>query len=226
MIWKNVQNGLNLHKEFVLAIQTHLVLNANTVTIIPSVVFLTFSFLLCHRVFHRRTCSYTPLKLFAQRELGFQWMYFYLVRVWLFFINLSRCAIICLEEYLKTLHCENKLLWLSPLELQALCFSIISSISSIPLTILVVNYLWKQNIPNFLMWVGEDPWVRSEIGISGHYLDRPVQFQSPKRKEYSYRSRRSSSLDCILSPIVFPDVRKCKSLQVVSCGLKNNILVA
>lgn len=59
----------------------------------------------------------------------------------------------------------------------------------------------------------EDPWLRSEIGVSGHYLQRPAEvIRNPKQKKPSYRSKRSTSADNDLVPNRLQVFRSCKSM--------------
>ncbi|RZC41155.1 hypothetical protein BDFB_014411 [Asbolus verrucosus] len=60
----------------------------------------------------------------------------------------------------------------------------------------------------------EDPYLRHEIGISGHCLERPLRLNPKKMKNYSYRSRRSTSFDTNPWLNQKPTVicRNCKSM--------------
>lgn len=67
----------------------------------------------------------------------------------------------------------------------------------------------------FVFRVGEDPWLHNEIGIAGHYLDRPPNFTLPKRKDCAYRVHRSSSYDNVTER--FNLMRNSKSVQTIKC---------
>lgn len=61
----------------------------------------------------------------------------------------------------------------------------------------------------------EDPYLRHEIGMSGHCLERPLRIDAQKLKNYPYRSRRSTSFDT--NPWIAKDkqllCRNCKSMM-------------
>ncbi|CAH0545990.1 unnamed protein product [Brassicogethes aeneus] len=96
-------------------------------------------------------------------------------------------------------------------------FLILLSISMVPMLILTMKELYSRSIPDFLLWVGEDPWLRSEIGTSGHYLERPVRVAILKQnKNSAFRSRRSSSVDWIIPEPNYNKLRLVKSLTTMS----------
>lgn len=73
--------------------------------------------------------------------------------------------------------------------------------------------------------VGEDPWMRSEIGMAGHYLDRPPAFAFHKNNvnhnNKAYKAKRSTSVEPISERShVELIIRPCKSLEQCS-DLKN-----
>lgn len=45
-----------------------------------------------------------------------------------------------------------------------------------------------------LFRIGEDPWLRTEIGLAGHYLERPPRFVMPAPSNVPYRTKRSASI--------------------------------
>lgn len=64
--------------------------------------------------------------------------------------------------------------------------------------------------------VPEDPWMGSEIGVAGHYLDRPPRFAVPtkRKKIHSYRIRKSSSLEELNEKVNLGlTIRNCKSME-------------
>lgn len=63
--------------------------------------------------------------------------------------------------------------------------------------------------------VAEDPWLHSEIGIAGHYLDRPPNFTLPKRRDRAYRIHRSTSYDNITKKLNI--IRNSKSDETLKC---------
>lgn len=77
-----------------------------------------------------------------------------------------------------------------------------------------VKKIIKLIFPIHVFRVAEDPWLRSEIGTSGHYLERPANLNRSQRKDKTaYRSKRSSSADNdITSEKDSGTFRPCKSL--------------
>lgn len=126
---------------------------------------------------------------------------------------------------------------ISPYFTRGVIFSAFLLISLIPVTVLFLKWYCKQHIPDFLMWlillcfsllhfsvnsylflrVAEDPWMRSEIGIAGHYLEHPppsiVLFTKSKRKRFHQGMRKSTSADFITMRASMKAIRPSKSVQ-------------
>lgn len=67
-----------------------------------------------------------------------------------------------------------------------------------------------------LLRVAEDPWMRSEIGLSGHYLQRPpptILFseEAKRKKRCRQRLRKSTSADFIAVKGSIKHMRPSKS---------------
>ncbi|KAF2880929.1 hypothetical protein ILUMI_25258 [Ignelater luminosus] len=217
MIWTTVRYINKVHKEFINNFLRAAQLDDRVESSIPTFMFLTFTFILIHRALHRHSNYIPSLQLHFYRELGFQWSYFYATRIWFLSIKGMHWINRWFEYYLRVQHQENKVLWIEHIYIRVGLLTILTFIGLIPCAVFVVNCFWKHTIPNFLMWVGEDPWIRSEIGISGHYLERPPNFMTPKRKEYAYRAKRSISVECDTNnPKMKEPPRNCKSLAVIS----------
>lgn len=67
--------------------------------------------------------------------------------------------------------------------------------------------------------VADDPWIRSEIGTAGHYLERPALVaRIGKRSKSAYRSKRSSSFENAIANKDSKSFRHCKSMTEISSG--------
>lgn len=96
------------------------------------------------------------------------------------------------------------------------CIFVIIFMSAIcPLLLSVLKSFRTDSIPDFLIWVTEDPWIHTEIGISGHYLDRPASVPLICYKSASYRSRRSASFDRNVYVKNSKSPMKTRSMQVI-----------
>ncbi|XP_057658192.1 uncharacterized protein LOC130895085 isoform X2 [Diorhabda carinulata] len=98
-------------------------------------------------------------------------------------------------------------------------FLITLTISTIPLIIISFQQIYRDRIPNLLMWITEeDPQTNSELGTSGQYLERPPHFLQPYRKDaVPYRSKRSTSFIAdVLSDRQTSNCRISKSLMTIS----------
>ncbi|GJQ70887.1 hypothetical protein Trydic_g804 [Trypoxylus dichotomus] len=151
----------------------------------------------------------TPYRIRLYRELGFHWTYFYLMRIWFLVIKIFRWGSLKLNNYVQKSEYAKEHLFAS-IGIDIMVVLLLFTCSFVPSIVVAFKQYMRSTIPDFLMWIGQDPWQRSEIGISGHYLDRPVTFTLPKRSEYAYRSKRSTSTeDTIEKNIVIRNLRYC-----------------
>nr|XP_022905342.1 uncharacterized protein LOC111417333 isoform X2 [Onthophagus taurus] len=200
------------HSKFVQEMQQASQFDSRTITLLPSIIFLVGSFSLIYQIFHKRNTRFTPTRLRIYRELGFHWTYFYIVRMWLVVIKGFKMANSSLEHYVSENGDPDSIYFKKTVYTLLLMTLLI--VSSIPLTVVLFKYYMRETIPDFLM-IGQDPWLRSEIGLAGHYLDRPPNFTLPNRPECAYRSKRSCSNEDNAKRGVI--MRSCKSMMTVKC---------
>ncbi|KAG5893171.1 hypothetical protein JTB14_000431 [Gonioctena quinquepunctata] len=208
---------LKKHLKFVNDMVTSLKIDSNPFTCLPSVLFLSCMFLVLYIQFHQHTNYFTRWKSRLYKDVVFHWVYFYITRVWLVFVRFARFLTTTLDEYIEESSPKEEILMNQTLT-HACVFMVTLTISLMPLLVLSAQQIYRRHIPNFLMWVGDDPWRRSEIGTSGHYLERPAQLPRPYRSNYpyAYRSKRSTSFDSeIFSSKESRNFRPCKSMMAV-----------
>ncbi|XP_018573070.1 uncharacterized protein LOC108912345 [Anoplophora glabripennis] len=192
-------------------------LDPNPYSIVPTLIFLSCTFVLLYFHLHRYTFPSTRWKTRLYKDAVFHWIYFYLVRIWFLFMKLGRYLLSVLDNYIEMTSPKEEIFVNQTIN-HALIFMFALTLSTVPFLILCVSQVTRRNIPNFLMWVAEDPWIRSEIGTSGHYLQRPARIaQSYKNRNSAYRSRRSTSVDTdIFDQKQLMTSRPCKSMVTLN----------
>ncbi|KXZ75512.1 uncharacterized protein LOC103314861 isoform X1 [Tribolium castaneum] len=186
---------------------------------IPTLVFLISSFVLLYQHLHRNTTLHTRWKTRIARDLKFHWIYFNATRLWYISMSCFRRLIAVAEEYID-INMTEKEKHFNLIMTYVASTVIITTLAILPIFLIYVNYWSKYDMPNFLMWVMEDPYIRHEIGISGHCLERPLRIDTKKLKNYPYRSKRSTSFDTNPWLAQKPAVicRSCKSM------IENNVV--
>ncbi|XP_023018909.2 uncharacterized protein [Leptinotarsa decemlineata] len=175
-------------------------------------------FIVLYLQFHQHTNTFTRWKSRLYRDVVFHWVYFYITRIWLLFLKFGKFLVATLDEYIEETSPKEEIIINQTLT-HACVFMVTLTVSIIPALILSAQQIYRRHIPNFLMWVGEDRWTRSEIGTSGHYLERPAHVATSYKSNYSsaYRSKRSTSFDSdIFSSKGSSALRPCKSLMTVN----------
>ncbi|KAJ3663524.1 hypothetical protein Zmor_007778 [Zophobas morio] len=195
------------------ALESSQLLQNNIYSSIPTVVFLVSSFIFLYQHLHRNTTLHTRWKTRIIRDLKFHWIYFNASRLWYIFISCCKRLISVAEDYID-LNLADAERYFNRVLTQGAALTIVTTLSVIPVILIYVNYMSKYDMPNFLMWVMEDPYLRHEIGISGHCLERPLRIDPKKLKNYPYRSRRSTSFDTNPWVSQRPPIicRNCKSM--------------
>lgn len=186
----------------------------NQYSMVPTVVFLVTAFALIYRQFHKNTHNLTSLKSKLCKDLIFQWTYFYTARIWFMFLKACRWVVHFSESSLSKNASADEIHY-NQLITRSCMLVLVLTTALIPCIVFYLQNIYQRDIPNFLLWVGEDPWVRSEIGTSGHYLQRPprADIYSPHKHNLSYRSGRSSSVDTNINIMQKTAIflRPCKS---------------
>ncbi|XP_066256102.1 uncharacterized protein [Euwallacea similis] len=186
----------------------------NGYSVLFSVLFLPTTFILLSGQFHKHADEFTSWKSKIFKHVVFHWTYFYTTRLWFIFLKVCRWITKYSDKVI-----EVSILMVSPVYRQQRNFQKMSSdqeitrynkliihscisllvlgIAMIPGLILLLRYFNRHDIPNFLMWAGEDPWIRSEMGTSGHYLERSprTEVYNPHKHNVCFRTGRSSSVD-------------------------------
>ncbi|XP_018334441.1 uncharacterized protein LOC108743382 isoform X1 [Agrilus planipennis] len=185
---------LKLQHNFMNTIMESAIVDKNSLSVIPTILFIFNSFFLFHHLIHRRTFRHTKWKTWFYRELTFQWAYFYMIRMWFLLIRAVRWSIIFLEYNISRNNLKKtSLFWSDGKFFNFITIFALTLLSLLPMGVFISSAFFQNNVPNFLMWIGEDPWIRSEIGMSGHYLERPPFFILPSKKQRPFRSKRSAS---------------------------------
>ncbi|KAJ8959471.1 hypothetical protein NQ318_022168, partial [Aromia moschata] len=208
---------VKVHSKFVKNLIASSRLDSNPYSIIPTVIFLFCTFVLLFLQFYRYTFPSTRWKTRLYKDLLFHWVFYYITRLWFMLLRFGRYIITTLDYYIE-MTCVKDEMFINQMINHALVFMFVLTVSMVPLLILSVQQMYRRNIPNFLMWVAEDPWIRSEMGTSGHYLERPARFvPSYKNRNNAYRSRRSTSADADIFAVdkQSSTFRPCKSLMAV-----------
>ncbi|CAG9860611.1 unnamed protein product [Phyllotreta striolata] len=208
-----------IHDKFVQDAFSTARLDANAYSCIPSLVFMSCMFVLLYFQFHYYTSSYTRWKTRLYKDVFFHWVYFYTVRLWFLFIKFARYLISSMDQFIEDNSPKDEIT-LNQTLTHVCLFIITLTISLIPFVILSIQHLYRSNIPNFLVWVTEDSRNNSEIGTSGHYLERPPRFvHSYKGTTAPYRSKRSTSFDSDLFLNKNSEsCRSCQSMTVLASG--------
>ncbi|CAG9761558.1 unnamed protein product [Ceutorhynchus assimilis] len=167
----------------------------NILSTIPSVLFLISTFALIRTQIHKYTDSRTSWKTKLWRNIVFHWMYFYMSRIWFLFLKTCKWTLDYSDKAIEASLRSDAMLY-NKIMTHSSIFGIVMCIAAIPCLVLIIWYLNRRGNVDF-MWVDEDPYLRSEMGTSGHYLDRPVSGAVVHNfvSEPSYRSGRSSSVD-------------------------------
>ncbi|KAJ8927897.1 hypothetical protein NQ314_019525 [Rhamnusium bicolor] len=215
---------VKMHSKFLQDVMASSQLDSNPYTTVPTIIFLVCAFVLLYLQFHRYTFPTTRWKTRLYKDVIFHWVYFYIARIWFLFLKFGRYIISTLDSYIE-MTCRKDEIFVNQTINHALVFMLALTLSMVPLLILSVQQIYRRNMPNFFIWVAEDPWLRSEIGTSGHYLERPARFASSyKTRNSAYRSRRSTSADTD----IFEDkksltFRPCKSLTTINAKSFNDL---
>ncbi|KAJ8919807.1 hypothetical protein NQ315_006336 [Exocentrus adspersus] len=192
-------------------------LDSNPYSIVPSMVFLSCTFTLLYLHLHQYTFPSTRWKSKLYKDVVFHWIFFYVVRIWLLSMKFGRYLLSMMDDYIEMTSPKEEVLAHQTVN-HALIFMFALTLSTVPLVIFSISQVSQRTIPNFLMWVAEDPWIRSEIGTSGHYLERPARM-SPlcTNRNSAYRSRRSTSVDAdIFQQKQLKASRPCKSMMTLN----------
>ncbi|XP_030745468.1 uncharacterized protein LOC115874454 [Sitophilus oryzae] len=208
-----------LHSRFLKEVaESSKLLPSLSCTALPSFLFLFSVFLLLYFRFHQYETYFAAWYSKLYKALLFHWTYFYTTRVWFIFLKICKW-IIENGDHLFTNE-SNSYTKMHKNLVTCVMFLIVLGISLIPCIVLTIKCFDRTIIPNFLMMGGaEDPWMRSEIGTAGHYLERPPRagMFSYKKQNVSYRSKRSTSVDTDIymprQPFVF---RSSRSLQNIN----------
>ncbi|CAH1104363.1 unnamed protein product [Psylliodes chrysocephalus] len=208
-----------IHAKFLQDAYTSAKLDKNPYSCAPSIVFLSCMFSLLYFQFHQYTSSYTRWKARLYKDVFFHWAYFYITRLWFLFTKFARYLITSMDQFIEDNSPKEEIV-LNQTLTHVCMFIVMLTISFIPLVILSLQQMYRTNIPNFLIWVTEDPRTNSEIGTSGHYLERPPRFvQSYKSSAASYRSKRSTSFDSdIFLDKANDSCRHSKSMSTFNVG--------
>ncbi|KAH1010841.1 hypothetical protein HUJ05_005084 [Dendroctonus ponderosae] len=204
-----------LHSKFIIAlVEASKLFPDSFSSIVPTVLFLGPLFALLYVQFRCTSNALYGWKTKICWDVIFHWLLFYISRVWFIFLSLCKLGVKYLDAAIQVESAGVSLVHrINPQEISQkrsigpevyyntlIChccvFLLVLTVSLLPCLILYLRHYSQREIPNFLM-VGEDPWIRSEIGISGHYLERPPRSDtySPSKHNASYRSGRSSSVD-------------------------------
>ncbi|KAK9882591.1 hypothetical protein WA026_022219 [Henosepilachna vigintioctopunctata] len=207
---------LKLHSKFLTDIYHGSKLYEHSVSAIPSFIFFVFSFVLLFEHFHRYSRRRTRWKMYIYRELGFQSSFFYVTRFWFIVMKLFKWISAYFEHYIEKVSPPvevyfNKIFTKFCILCALICLSLI------PATIILVQYLFKDEMPNFLLWAGENRWMRTEIGPAGQLLENAARLTIPS-KNCKNLSRRTASAEANLfrSNSSLPNcVRGCRSMVVL-----------
>lgn len=204
---------IELHSKFVEEFYAASKFDERNFTVIPTLLFTIGLFLFTHTMMFRNVYNITSFKLNCYRTLGFHWTIFYVMRIWFLILKALRWTSSSLETHLKKYSEENRKT-ISSTVFHNFTFVFVFLLGLLPSVFIVINIFTKRNIPNFLLWIGEDPWLRTEIGLAGHYLDRPPNFVLPKRNKHAYRLGRSCSYEDSFKKNKI--LRNCKSLEILN----------
>ncbi|KAL1516892.1 hypothetical protein ABEB36_000728 [Hypothenemus hampei] len=211
-----VMNGLRqYHSKFLHDfIESSKLFPTHSFSIVPSIVFMVAIFVLLYVHFNKHINEFTRWKTRLFKDGLFHWSYFCSLRLWFAFIRLCKWIIQQSDKAMEK-NSNGTELFYNKLVTHFCIFTTALMISLIPCGIAYIQYIHSNEIPNFLMWVAEDPWVGSEMGPAGHYLERPPRsdIYVRNKKDISYRSGRSSSVDTNVYLMERPSIllRPCKS---------------
>uniref|UniRef100_A0AAR5PPA2 CSC1/OSCA1-like 7TM region domain-containing protein n=1 Tax=Dendroctonus ponderosae TaxID=77166 RepID=A0AAR5PPA2_DENPD len=186
-----------LHSKFIIAlVEASKLFPDSFSSIVPTVLFLGPLFALLYVQFRCTSNALYGWKTKICWDVIFHWLLFYISRVWFIFLSLCKLGVKYLDAAIQKRSIGPEVYY-NTLICHCCVFLLVLTVSLLPCLILYLRHYSQREMPNFLMWVGEDPWIRSEIGISGHYLERPPRSDtySPSKHNASYRSGRSSSVD-------------------------------
>ncbi|XP_057658191.1 uncharacterized protein LOC130895085 isoform X1 [Diorhabda carinulata] len=204
------------HTKFVEDIYTSSKLDKNPYSCIPSVIFLSCTFVVLYMHIHQYQSRRWGEGIY--KDVVFHWAYFYIARIWFVFVKFGRYLIDSMDEFVEENSPKDEII-LNQTLTHVCIFLITLTISTIPLIIISFQQIYRDRIPNLLMWITEeDPQTNSELGTSGQYLERPPHFLQPYRKDaVPYRSKRSTSFIAdVLSDRQTSNCRISKSLMTIS----------
>ncbi|XP_060520746.1 uncharacterized protein LOC132698585 [Cylas formicarius] len=206
----------DLHARFLDNVASKFKLTPTPISILPTVIFATCSFALLHWQLHQRgPVSSGGWKGEVFTEIAFHCAFFYTTRLWFALLKFMRWFLDICDAYVEANSLRNEV-YINKMSLRFCAFTIVLGLSLLPAMAIYVKYAKSREVPDILIWVAEDPWLRSEIGSSGHYLERPppMEVASNSPNAVSYRSRRSSSVDATISlmPKQSDVLRPCRSL--------------
>ncbi|XP_066148543.1 uncharacterized protein [Euwallacea fornicatus] len=185
----------------------------NGYSVLFSVLFLPTTFILLSDRLHKHTNEFTTWKSKIFKHVVFHWTYFYITRLWFIFLKVCRWVTKYSDKSIEKMSSNLEIVHYNKLIIHFCIFLLVLSIALIPGLVLFLRYFNRHDIPNFLM-AGEDPWLRSEMGISGHYLERSprTEVYNPHKHNVSFRSGRSSSMDTnVYLQKRSPSIKPCKS---------------
>lgn len=158
----------------------------------PTWIFYIGAMLLCFKWCHGKTRVYTRWRLWISREITFQWLLFYSFRLWMFGTHFLKIFLVKVRAYILKVPEDFED---TPYFVGVLGLTICTFLSFTPyITICIISYTADIG-QNFFVWLGEDPWLRTEIGIAGHYLHRPPHVLDQPKHHCAYSIRRSCSLN-------------------------------
>ncbi|XP_044762147.1 uncharacterized protein LOC123319311 [Coccinella septempunctata] len=203
-----------LHYKFVKDIYEGSKLYEPGLSALPTFVFFISSFILLFDHFHRFTRRRTRWKTFIYRELGLQSSFFYLTRFWFIVMRLFKWTSLYFDDYVEKVSSPAEVSF-NKVFSRFCIFCSLTSAALLPVTIMLVQYFFKDDIPNFLLWAGENRWMRTEMGPAGQLLENAPRFTIPSKCNKNGLSRRTASAEVNIpgSTRSLPDcVRNCRSM--------------
>ncbi|XP_019874150.1 uncharacterized protein LOC109602263 [Aethina tumida] len=199
-----------LNSEFLERTFHYSLLNNNNYSVVPTIIFLCWTFIILFLNVHTVAISFRNLKTLFYQQITFHWIFFYVARLWFLFIKFSRWLTMKMDVLLIS-YSPKDYVYVSRLLSRMCIFVIVLSVAIIPMLMLFMQELYRRDIHDFLIWLGEDRWLRSEIGISGHYLERPFRGNASENKKI----RRCKSMEIIISRVRHQPLRHVRSMHSI-----------